>query len=85
MPYIRVDMGDAILGVDIGGTFTDFALVDRGEVRVFKTSSTPDDPARAVLQGLAELSVPEDTDISHGSTVATNACWNTRGRARLCW
>ena len=72
-------MGDAILGVDIGGTFTDFALVDRGEIRVFKTSSTPDDPTRGVLEGLGELRVSEDTDISHGSTVATNALLELKG------
>ena len=72
-------MSKAILGVDIGGTFTDFALISEGEIRVFKTSSTPEDPARAVIGGLEELRVPPDTDISHGSTVATNALLERRG------
>ncbi len=79
MPYIRGDMSKAILGVDIGGTFTDFALISQGEVRVFKTSSTPDDPARAVITGLQELDAPPDADISHGSTVATNALLERKG------
>ena len=72
-------MSKAILGVDIGGTFTDFALISEGEIRVFKTSSTPEDPARAVMGGLEELRVPPDTDVSHGSTVATNALLERRG------
>ncbi len=72
-------MSKAILGVDIGGTFTDFALISEGEIRVFKTSSTPEDPARAVIGGLEELRVSPDTDISHGSTVATNALLERRG------
>ena len=79
MTYIRGDMSDAILGVDIGGTFTDFTLVDQGEVRVFKTSSTPDDPTRAVLAGIRELEASLVTDISHGSTVATNALLEYKG------
>ena len=72
-------MANAILGVDIGGTFTDFALIDRGEVKVFKLSSTPDDPTMAFLAGMQELKVSHDTDISHGSTVATNALLERKG------
>ena len=42
------------LGIDIGGTFTDFIAVDidAGATYVWKTLTTPDDPARAVVQGL---------------------------------
>ncbi len=70
------------LGVDVGGTFTDFLLVDdEGKSRVFKTPSTPRDPAEAVLDGLAEiaadLGLPDFLErverIVHGTTVATNA------------
>src|SRR3990172_1874897 len=67
-----------ILGVDTGGTFTDFYLIsDTGEITVYKRPSTPDDPARAILEGLAEspianLQLPI-SDLVHGSTVATNA------------
>ncbi|MFQ5691206.1 MAG: hydantoinase/oxoprolinase family protein [Gemmatimonadota bacterium] len=75
-----------IIGIDTGGTFTDFVLVEGGEVRVHKLSSTPDNPARAVRQGLAELvggvegaPTPSVPDIVHGSTVATNALLERRG------
>jgi N-methylhydantoinase A len=40
-----------VIGVDTGGTFTDFAC----DGRVLKVRSTPDDPARAVLEGIAAL------------------------------
>ena len=41
------------LGVDIGGTFTDFAMIDdrSGQISILKALTTPDDPARAVLDG----------------------------------
>ena len=72
-------MSKAVLGVDIGGTFTDFALIAGGEVRVFKTSSTPADPTDAVMQGLRDLQAPPDAEVSHGSTVATNALLERKG------
>ncbi len=69
---------EAILGVDVGGTFTDFYLWREGELRVFKRPSTPDDPARAVLAGLEEAGFAPN-EIVHGSTVATNALLERRG------
>ena len=45
-----------LLGIDVGGTFTDFFLIaDDGSVSLHKRPSTPEDPARAVLEGIAEL------------------------------
>ncbi len=44
----------SVLGVDVGGTFTDFLLWEDGRLAVYKRPSTPDDPDRAVLLGLAE-------------------------------
>jgi N-methylhydantoinase A len=73
-----------VLGVDTGGTFTDFYLIaDDGAVTVYKRPSTPGDPARAILEGLAELadeaaSTPL-TELVHGSTVATNAIIERKG------
>ena len=71
------------IGVDIGGTFTDFVVVrpggGAGAVRTLKRFSTPDDPARAVLEGLEELRGGEEPDVVHGSTVATNALLERRG------
>ncbi len=68
-----------LLGVDIGGTFTDFVLLRNGELIVHKVLSTPDDPARALLQGMAELRLAPDGEIIHGSTVATNALLERKG------
>src|SRR5579864_6132152 len=50
------------VGIDTGGTFTDLVLLQEGEIRVHKVLSTPDDPSRAILQGLADLgvAVPDD-------------------------
>src|SRR5579885_1386372 len=71
----------AILGVDIGGTFTDFVLARDGELRVFKRPSTPADPAQAVLDGLIEggLLAGGVEELVHGSTGATNALLERRG------
>jgi N-methylhydantoinase A len=69
----------AIIGVDIGGTFTDFVVLARGEIRIHKTPSTPRDPSEAFLQGLDELRVEHGAAFVHGSTVATNAVLERRG------
>ena len=72
------------IGIDVGGTFTDFYLMDAdGSDRIHKVLSTPDDPAEAVMRGLAEVADGEGHDISaflaetvrivHGTTVTTNA------------
>ena len=75
-----------IVGVDVGGTFTDFYAVSAadGEIRVAKRPSTRDNPGRAVIEGLGELAeagVPlgEVRRLAHGTTVATNAIIQRRG------
>ncbi len=69
-----------LLGVDIGGTFTDFVLVDdRDQVRLHKRLTTPDDPARSFVDGMRELGLAESAVIVHGSTIATNALLERRG------
>ncbi|MCC6187934.1 MAG: hydantoinase/oxoprolinase family protein [Anaerolineales bacterium] len=70
------------LGVDIGGTFTDFVLIDEaGRVRLHKRPTTPADPAAAVLAGVDALGFPSDpaAQVIHGSTIATNALLERRG------
>jgi len=63
-----------IIGVDTGGTFTDLIAVDGEEVRAEKLASTPDDPGRAVLEGIARLVGGEPLgEVVHGTTVALNA------------
>ena len=71
------------IGVDIGGTFTDFTVArEGGELLLWKQDSTPDDPGRAVVEGLAAVAEQLETDVAgllgetelfvHGTTVATN-------------
>jgi len=66
------------LGVDVGGTFTDFLLIEDGRLRAFKRPSTPGAPAQAVLAGIGEMSATPD-EVVHGSTVATNAVLERKG------
>src|SRR4051794_4869837 len=75
------------IGVDVGGTFTDFFAFDdeAGTVRLHKLASTPSDPAKAVIDGLLELAERHDVSLArlgrlaHGTTVATNALIQRRG------
>ncbi len=72
-----------LLGVDTGGTFTDFVLLDGTALHVHKVLSTPEAPERAILQGIAELGLGEadfpHLVVVHGSTVATNAALEGKG------
>jgi N-methylhydantoinase A len=69
------------VGIDIGGTFTDFAAQDdaSGQVIIHKRLTTPEDPSRAVLAGLpillseAQISIGRVSSIVHGTTLVTNA------------
>lgn len=74
-----------LIGIDTGGTFTDFVLYDGGELTIHKALSTPEAPERAILQGIRELGlVPGDLRVIHGSTVATNAVLEGKG-VRTCY
>ncbi|MFQ5488335.1 MAG: hydantoinase/oxoprolinase family protein [Gammaproteobacteria bacterium] len=69
-----------MLGVDTGGTFTDFVLCDRRGLRIHKVLSTPAAPEQAILQGIRELGLdPAGLAMVHGSTVATNAVLEGKG------
>lgn len=72
------------IGIDVGGTFTDFVAWQDGVVRIHKVPTTPDDQSRAILQGLSDLDLlaPSSSPglvIVHGMTVATNALLERRG------
>jgi len=80
------------IGADVGGTFTDFLVVDeKGRQRIFKTPSTPEDPSIGVLKGLEGIAteegktlkgfLPQVDIIVHGTTITTNAVI-TRNYAR---
>ncbi|MDX1744401.1 MAG: hydantoinase/oxoprolinase family protein, partial [Halobacteriales archaeon] len=70
-----------ILGIDIGGTFTDLYLVDNvaGAQTIHKVATTPEDPSEGAIQGIRELCSMTDTEpveidyVLHGTTIATNA------------
>jgi len=64
------------IGIDTGGTFTDFVVVRDGCIEIFKKFSTPREPEAAILDGLKGL---EPSEVIHGSTVATNALLERKG------
>jgi N-methylhydantoinase A len=68
---------ETTIGIDTGGTFTDLVAIRGSEVRVEKVASTPDDPSRALLDGLARLGSFAGRSgrdrVVHGTTVALNA------------
>ncbi|WP_316980243.1 hydantoinase/oxoprolinase family protein [Shumkonia mesophila] len=78
-----------MIGVDVGGTFTDFFAFDggSGQIRYWKRPSTPSNPTDAVIAGLRELSAAHGIPLGdverlcHGSTVATNTLIQRRGAA----
>ncbi|PYS82403.1 MAG: 5-oxoprolinase [Acidobacteria bacterium] len=77
------------VGVDTGGTFTDFMYHAVGRAKIFKVPSTPDDPSRAIVEGLRRVAREtgarlRDLEVVHGTTVGTNALLERRGaRAAL--
>lgn len=83
------------IGIDVGGTFTDFVVTrDGAEPAIFKTLSTPSDPSIAVVNGLTDIAAsmeppqslaefaPRIDTIVHGTTVTTNA--TLTGTGALC-
>lgn len=72
---------ETYLGIDAGGTFTDFVCLEftpQVKISIHKTLSTPHAPEQAILNGIAEMGLQEKLErgglhIIHGSTVATNA------------
>ena len=68
------------IGVDTGGTFTDFVILERGRLSVKKLLSTPRNPSLAILEGVPEfLDRDIPVEIIHGTTVATNALIERKG------
>jgi len=75
------------IGIDVGGTFTDFTLFaeQQDEIFFFKVPSTPHDPSEAIENGLRQMlenlgfSAADVTYLGHGTTVATNIVIERRG------
>jgi N-methylhydantoinase A len=76
-----------IIGVDVGGTFTDLVYcdMDTGQVAIHKVSTTPDDPSQAIIHGVSDICsdnavAPGEIDyVLHGTTTATNAVLEHKG------
>ena len=67
------------IGVDTGGTFTDFIIIRNGKIEMFKELSTPQRPEDAIMKGLTRRTADGPAEIIHGSTVATNALIERKG------
>jgi N-methylhydantoinase A/oxoprolinase/acetone carboxylase beta subunit len=75
------------VGIDVGGTFTDFVLLDEGsgEARTYKCLTTPGDPAAAILEGLGALEAEKPgtlaalEEVIHGTTLVINAIIERKG------
>jgi N-methylhydantoinase A/oxoprolinase/acetone carboxylase beta subunit len=68
------------VGIDTGGTFTDFVRTESGGLRVHKIRTDPADPMAAIVEGLAYLAGDVPTAaVAYGSTVATNAVLERKG------
>ena len=76
-----------LIGVDVGGTFTDvmYGDTESHKIAVHKVPTTPDDPSKGVIQGMIEICQSFDVDRSavdhvlHGTTIATNAVLEYKG------
>ena len=75
------------IGIDVGGTFTDFTIIDEtlGEVKFHKVPSTPHDPSEAIERGISDLlaahgiAASDISHVGHGTTVATNLIIERKG------
>ncbi len=76
-----------LIGVDVGGTFTDLVLFDieKNETAIHKVPTTPDDPSRGIMTGIVEMCRAQNIDLGavthvyHGTTIATNAVLEYKG------
>jgi N-methylhydantoinase A/oxoprolinase/acetone carboxylase beta subunit len=71
-------MKEVKIGVDTGGTFTDFVVYSDGKVEIKKLPSTPHNPSLAILSGIQEL-LQHSPLVIHGTTVATNSLLERKG------
>jgi N-methylhydantoinase A len=69
------------IGIDIGGTFTDFVIhnLDENKISTFKILTNAENPAETVIKGLRQIQSSESVQIIHGSTIATNALLEHKG------
>src|SRR6476646_10599183 len=76
----RAQTGNLLVGVDVGGTFTDLVAFDGRRLRVLKIPSSPPEFHKAVIEAVVRVVDGFDrVDVVHGSTVATNALLQRAG------
>ena len=80
LQHMQIAPNGIRIGVDTGGTFTDFVIWKDGDLFNKKVLSTPHDPSKAILEGVGEfLELGRPVFIIHGTTVATNALLENKG------
>ena len=67
------------IAIDTGGTFTDCVCVRDGAIKILKVLSTPDDPARSVLEAIRQIAQAVPVEVRHGTTIGTNALLERKG------
>lgn len=67
------------IAIDTGGTFTDCVYLKDGALAVWKVPSTPDDPARSVLEAIRTIAAERNVEVRHGTTIGTNALLERKG------
>src|SRR5438045_5659360 len=67
------------IAIDTGGTFTDCVYLKNGVPTVLKLPSTPDDPAKSVLEAIRQIASGQNVEVRHGTTIGTNALLERKG------
>ena len=68
-----------LVGIDVGGTFTDYVYLDDGRLHVLKVSTDPEKPGASIRAGLDQIQSETHVSIVHGTTIATNAILERSG------
>ena len=67
------------IAVDTGGTFTDCVWTERGQLRMLKVFSTPQEPSQAIVEAIRKIAHQGDLVLLHGTTVGTNTLLERKG------
>jgi N-methylhydantoinase A len=76
---MSVSHSGSILGIDVGGTFTDAVLIDGGELRTAKVPTRPGAQEESVIEAAAAVGASAIARFTHGTTIATNALLERKG------
>ena len=76
---VQNKLAEMRIAIDTGGTFTDCVYLKDGAPAVLKLPSTPDDPARSVLEAIRLIASQQTIEVRHGTTIGTNALLERKG------